>query len=57
MKSLSILGSTGSIGESTLSLVDLYPERFRIAALAAGRNSRLLVQQIKKYRPGNCRRG
>ena len=52
MKSLSILGSTGSIGESTLSLVDLYPERFRVAALAARRNSRLLLQQIEKYRPG-----
>jgi len=52
MKSLSILGSTGSVGESTLSLVDLYPERFRVAALAAGRNSRLLLQQIEKYRPG-----
>ena len=52
MKSLSILGSTGSIGQSTLSLVDLYPERFRVAALAAGRNSRLLLQQIEKYRPG-----
>ena len=52
MKSLSILGSTGSIGQSTLSLVDLYPERFRVAALTAGRNSRLLLQQIERYRPG-----
>ncbi len=52
MKTLSILGSTGSIGESTLSLVDLYPERFRVAALATGSNSRLLLQQIDRYRPG-----
>ena len=52
MKTLSILGSTGSIGESTLSLVDLYPDRFRVAALATGGNSRLLLQQIERYRPG-----
>ena len=52
MKTLSILGSTGSIGESTLSLVDLYPDRFRVAALATGCNSRLLLQQIERYRPG-----
>ena len=52
MKTLSILGSTGSVGESTLSLVDLYPDRFRVAALATGGNSRLLLQQIERYHPG-----
>ena len=51
MKTISILGSTGSIGKSTLSLVDLYPEQFRVAGLAAGSNSRLLLQQIERYRP------
>lgn len=51
MKNLSILGSTGSIGQSTLSLVDLYPERLRVVGLAAGQNSGLLLQQVKKYRP------
>ncbi len=51
MKTLSLLGCTGSIGESVLSLVDLYPDRFRIGALAAGSNVQKLRLQIKKYRP------
>ncbi len=51
MKHLSILGSTGSIGQSTLSLVDLYPERLQVVGLAAGYNSGLLLQQVRKYRP------
>ncbi len=51
MKTLSILGSTGSIGRSTLSLVDLYPDRFRVGALAAGANVRLLAEQARRYRP------
>ena len=40
MKRISILGSTGSIGRSTLSVVESYPERFEIVALAAGRNGK-----------------
>ncbi|MFQ5738960.1 MAG: 1-deoxy-D-xylulose-5-phosphate reductoisomerase [Acidobacteriota bacterium] len=51
MKKLSILGSTGSIGESALSLVDLYPDRFEVAGLAAGRKVDRLYQQACKYRP------
>lgn len=51
MKTLSLLGCTGSIGESVLSLVDLYPDRFRIGALAAGSNVQKLLLQVKKYRP------
>ncbi len=51
MKTLSILGSTGSIGQSTLSLVDLYPERLQVVGLTAGHNVRLLLQQVRKYRP------
>ena len=51
MKALSILGSTGSIGQSTLNLIDLYPERLQVVGLAAGYNGQLLLEQAKKYRP------
>jgi len=50
-KSLSIIGSTGSIGRSALEIVDLHPEKFEVTALAAYRNSRLLFEQCRKYRP------
>ena len=36
MKRLAILGSTGSIGQSTLSIVEQFPERYSVASLAAG---------------------
>ncbi|SNB46390.1 1-deoxy-D-xylulose-5-phosphate reductoisomerase [Geobacter sp. DSM 9736] len=51
MKSLSILGSTGSIGVSTLDIVASHPERFRVAALTAGNNLELFVRQIKTFSP------
>jgi 1-deoxy-D-xylulose-5-phosphate reductoisomerase len=51
MKHLSILGSTGSIGVSTLEIVAAYPDRFRIAALTAGKNLELFVQQIRQFSP------
>ena len=51
MKRLAVLGSTGSIGESVLSLVDLYPDRFQVATLAAGSNWSKLATQIQRYRP------
>ena len=51
MKKITILGSTGSIGVSALSVIDKNPEKFRVAALAAGRNVRLLARQILKFRP------
>jgi 1-deoxy-D-xylulose-5-phosphate reductoisomerase len=50
-KALSILGSTGSIGVSTLDVVRQFPERFEVAALAAGRNIDLLCEQIKAFEP------
>ena len=50
-KALSILGSTGSIGVSTLDVVRQFPERFEVAALAAGRNIDLLCEQIKVFEP------
>ncbi len=51
MKTLSLLGSTGSIGVSTLRVVDAHPERFTVTALGAGRNVELLEQQVARYRP------
>lgn len=51
LKSISLLGSTGSIGTSTLDVVRRWPDRFRIHTLAAGRNTRALAQQILEFRP------
>jgi 1-deoxy-D-xylulose-5-phosphate reductoisomerase len=51
MKSLSILGSTGSIGQSTLSVVDALKERFVVAGIAAGRDIERLAEQVVRYKP------
>jgi 1-deoxy-D-xylulose-5-phosphate reductoisomerase len=51
MKQLSILGSTGSIGVSTLEIVAAYPDRFRVVALTAGRNLELFARQIRQFSP------
>jgi 1-deoxy-D-xylulose-5-phosphate reductoisomerase len=51
IKNLSILGSTGSIGTSTLAVAEQFPERFKVVALAGGNNSELLEAQIRKFRP------
>src|SRR5271169_6162747 len=51
MKRISILGSTGSIGRSTLSVVESYPERFQIVALAAGRNVEAAFEQAQRWKP------
>ncbi|MFP4295849.1 MAG: 1-deoxy-D-xylulose-5-phosphate reductoisomerase, partial [Halothiobacillaceae bacterium] len=48
---LGIFGSTGSIGRSTLSVVERHPDRFRVTALAAGRNVDLLAGQVLHHRP------
>ena len=50
-KVLSILGSTGSIGVNTLEVVRQFPDRFCVAALAAGRNIALLLDQIREFQP------
>jgi len=50
-KSLSILGSTGSIGRSTLDVVRANPGRFVVKALSAGRNTKLLKAQIEEFNP------
>ena len=51
MKTLAVLGSTGSIGVSTLEIVQAFPERYQVAALTAGSNIDLLQQQIRLFRP------
>ncbi len=51
MKRLSILGSTGSIGVNTLHIVSQFPQRFEVISLSAGRNTKLLKQQILQFRP------
>jgi 1-deoxy-D-xylulose-5-phosphate reductoisomerase len=50
-RKLAILGSTGSIGRQTLSVVEAMPERFGVVALAAGGNLDELVGQIERHRP------
>ncbi|WP_020676539.1 1-deoxy-D-xylulose-5-phosphate reductoisomerase [Geopsychrobacter electrodiphilus] len=50
-KALAILGSTGSIGVSTLDIVASFPERYRVVCLTAGSNIRLLREQIVRFRP------
>lgn len=49
---VAVLGSTGSIGVSTLDVVDRLSERFRVVGLAAGGNLDRLAEQIEKFRPG-----
>src|SRR5436305_2260210 len=51
MRSISILGSTGSVGRSTLDVVDAFPDALRVVGLAAGGNLDLLAQQIERYSP------
>ena len=51
LKSITLLGSTGSIGTSTLDVVRRWPERFSVYALAAGKNAGLLARQILEFRP------
>ena len=51
MKRLAILGSTGSIGQSTLSIVEQFPQRYSVAALAAGRNVDEAFAQSSQWRP------
>lgn len=46
-----ILGSTGSVGTSTLSVIDALPGRFTVVGLGAGNNQRALQEQIDRYQP------
>ncbi len=51
MMGVAVLGSTGSIGESTLDVLARHPQRFRLVALAAHTNAPKLAEQILRYRP------
>jgi 1-deoxy-D-xylulose-5-phosphate reductoisomerase len=51
MKRIAILGSTGSIGRSTLSVAESYPQRFQIVTLAAGANVDAAFEQARRWRP------
>jgi 1-deoxy-D-xylulose-5-phosphate reductoisomerase len=51
MKRIAILGSTGSIGQSALAVVDAHRDRLQVVGLAAGENADLLAEQIARYRP------
>jgi 1-deoxy-D-xylulose-5-phosphate reductoisomerase len=51
MKRIAILGSTGSIGRSTLSVAESYPDRFQIVTLAAGSNLEAAFEQAMRWRP------
>jgi 1-deoxy-D-xylulose-5-phosphate reductoisomerase len=51
VKRLAVLGSTGSVGEQALEVAAAFPERFAVAALAAGRRVEKLVAQVRRFRP------
>ena len=51
MKNVAILGSTGSIGRSTLEVIDNLRHKYNVTGLAAGRNLELFQEQIDKFRP------
>jgi len=51
MKRIAILGSTGSIGRSTLSVIESYPDRFQVATLAAGANLEVALEQTLRWKP------
>lgn len=50
-KTITILGSTGSVGKNTIDLIAANPDQFKIRALTAGKNFTLLAEQAKKYHP------
>ncbi len=54
MKGIAILGSTGSIGQSALAVVDAHPAQLRIVGLAAGGNATRLAEQVERYRPSRA---
>ncbi len=51
MIKIALLGSTGSIGQQVLNVVDRYPEKFKIVSMSAGSNGVLFEKQINKYKP------
>jgi len=51
MKRIAILGSTGSIGRSTLNIVESFPDRFSVVSMAAGNNVELAFEQTRRWQP------
>ena len=51
MIGVAVLGSTGSVGESTLDVLARHPERFRLVAIAANSNASKLARQVLTWRP------
>ena len=51
MKRIAILGSTGSIGHSTLSVIESNPDRFQLVTLAAGSNTETALEQARRWKP------
>lgn len=51
MKHIALIGSTGSIGTATLTVCEEHPEMFRVVGLAAGKNVRLIAEQVRKFKP------
>ncbi|MEK7302699.1 MAG: 1-deoxy-D-xylulose-5-phosphate reductoisomerase, partial [Pseudomonadota bacterium] len=51
VRQITILGSTGSIGESTLDVIARHPDRFRVAALTAHKNVEKMLLQCQRFRP------
>ncbi|MEK5027789.1 1-deoxy-D-xylulose-5-phosphate reductoisomerase [Paenibacillus sp. FSL M7-1046] len=51
MKKISVLGSTGSIGTQTLDVVAMHPDSFDVDGLAAGSNTALLMEQVRRFQP------
>ena len=51
MIGITVLGATGSVGKSTLDVIDRHPERFRVVALTARRNADGLMRQVRRFRP------
>jgi len=54
MRRIAVLGSTGSIGKNTLDVVARHRDRFRVTALAAGKNDRALLEQCVAFRPAHA---
>src|SRR4051794_28716714 len=48
---VAVLGSTGSVGESTLEVIALHPQRFQVVALGARRNVQKLAEQVRRWKP------
>ena len=51
MKNITILGSTGSIGTQTLEIVEAYPDKLKVVALAAGNSVDKMEEQVRKFMP------